>query len=566
MQIHPIGVVLRTYRHINRYRQILTVLMRYGFADLLDRLHIAQYVELGLQLIGGARHEQGESLSTPQRVRMVLEELGPTFIKLGQILSTRPDVLPAEFIDELSKLQQHVPSFEFSLARGIVEAELQRPLPEVYQQFDPQPLAAGSIAQVHGAVLRDGGPVVVKVQRPNIRESIAADLEILLHLATLAERHFDGLRVQRPTAVVQEFSRLLEHELDFLREAGHLERFRRQFRGDGAIRVPRVERAATARRVLTMERMDLAPIMDLDELLRRGLNPRVLAQRGARVTLEQIFVHGFFHADPHPGNVFALPGNVICLLDFGLMGRLDRRLREDFAELIYAVAERDVPQVAAALLRLAEYEPAREPDRRQLEHDVAEFIDTQVVDELKELDLGRLLYAMLDLLNRYALRIPTDLITMVKAAATVERIAGRLDPSLNMLAEARPYVRRVRLERLRPRRLVRDLLESTGEFARWAREIPGSIRDLLGLAKRGELRIGFEHRGLDRLIDSNERIANRVSFAIVVAALIVASSLIVPSQIPPLWFEIPIIGLAGYIVAGWMAVTLFIAIIRHGRL
>ena len=303
MPIRKIGIVSRTYRHVNRYRQILTVLVRYGFGGLVDRLRIGQYLEIGLQFITREQREHVEMLSIPVRVRMALEELGPTFIKLGQVLSTRPDLVPPELAAELSKLQQEVPPFAFDKVRAIVQAELGRPLEEVFENFDPQSIAAASIGQVHRARLRSGEDVVVKVQRPDIETLVEVDLEILLHLAMLVEKHVEDWRWYRPSRIVEEFHRVLERELDFRTEASHLERFASEFTADETIYVPAVFREFTTRHVLTMEYVDVIPVTDLDRLRAAGLDPKVIAARGTDLTLKQIFVHGFFHADPHPGNV-----------------------------------------------------------------------------------------------------------------------------------------------------------------------------------------------------------------------------------------------------------------------
>jgi ubiquinone biosynthesis protein len=566
MHIPRIGIVSRTYRHVNRYRQILTVLVKYGFGGLVDRLRIGQYLEVGLHLLSREKPAQIETLTTAERVRMVLEELGPTFIKLGQVLSTRPDVLPAEFVEELTKLQQHVPPFPFEQVRQIMRSELGRPLEEVYEQFSEESIAAGSIAQVHRATLHGGEQVVVKVQRPNIRSVVEVDLEILLHLATLVERHVEGWRIYHPSRMVVEFGRVMERELDFTVEAAHLDRFARQFARDPTIYVPKVYRDASARRVLTLEYVDVTPVTDVAALRAAGFDPKIIAARGAELTLKQIFVHGFFHADPHPGNAFVLPGNVICLLDFGMMGRVDRQTREQVADLIYAVASRDAWRVCRALLRLTHHDDEAEPDLRQLERDIGEFIDVNITAALADLQFGRLVHELMRLIRQYALTIPPDLVTMLKAAATAERLVARLDPDLNMIGVAEPYIRRLKLERLKPRRFMSDVYESTEELWQLAREVPSGLRDLLRLAKRGALKINFEHRGLEKLLDTHERVANRVSFAIVVAALVVGSSLVVHSRLPPTWHEIPLIGLIGFITAGVLGFLLLVAIIRHGRL
>ncbi|MBN1488335.1 MAG: AarF/ABC1/UbiB kinase family protein [Phycisphaerae bacterium] len=566
MAIRKIGLVTRTYRHVNRYRQILTVLVKYGFDEIVDSLKIGQYVEIGLQLISRGHREHVESLTRAQRVRMVLEELGPTFIKLGQVLSTRPDLIPVEFVTELEKLQHTVPPFPFAEAKEIVEAELQRPLDRVFEQFDEKPLAAASIGQVHRATLRDGDDVVVKVQRPGIRAVIDVDLEILFHLATLIERHIEGAELHKPTRIVDEFSRVIDQELDYTIEAKHLEHFAAQFINDPTIYVPKVYRDATTHRVLTMEYIEGVRPSDLGQMAQRGLDRKRVAARGAELILKQIFAHGFFHADPHPGNMFILPSDVICYLDFGMMGRLDRRSREDFADLVHGVGAHDPARATTALLRLTEHNDDVEPDRRRLERDITEIIDLYSATHLGEVDLSKLLQRLMELVQRHRLRIPADLVMMLKAMTTVEGVGRMLDPDFDMVAAARPHVMKVKLDRMRPQRLLSDMQESGAEMLQLAREIPGGVRDLLQQAKRGHLRIGFEHRGLERMIETHEKITNRIAFAIVVAALIVGSSLIVLSNLPPTWYEIPVIGLGGFLAAGLMGFWLLVSIMRHGRM
>lgn len=566
MPIRKIGIVTRTYRHVNRYRQILTVLMKYGFEEVVDRLKIGQYVEVGLQLISRGRREQVESLSLAQRIRHVCEELGPTFVKLGQVLSTRPDLVPLDWAHELEKLQKHVPPFPFAKAKEIIEAELRRPLHEVYERFDENPLAAASIGQAHRAVLHDGDEVVVKVQRPDIRRTIEVDLEILFHLATLAERHLEGARLMRPTKIVEEFARSIEQELDYGAEAAHLERFAAQFLDDPTVYVPQVYRDLTTSHVLTMEYVEGTHPTDAETLDRAGLDRHVVVARGADLILRQIFVHGFFHADPHPGNIFVMPENVICYLDFGMMGRLDRRSREEIADLIYGVVAKDAAKTTAALIRLTEHDDDVEPDPRKLERDVSEFLDRHIVSRLEELDLGRLLQQLLELVQRHRLRIPADLVMMLKALATVEGLGRMLAPDFDMVSAAGPYVRRIKMERVHPGRIARDVYELGTEMLQLARDIPNGLRDLIQMARRGQFRMGFEHRGLEKMMDTLERISNRVSFAIVVAAMIIGSSLIVHARIPPMWFEIPVVGLAGFLAAGVMGFGLIVSMVRHGRL
>ncbi|MBE9551147.1 MAG: AarF/ABC1/UbiB kinase family protein [Proteobacteria bacterium] len=564
LSIRKIGVIGRTYRNLNRYRQILTVFFKYGFGDLVDVLKIEHYLEIGLQMISRKQRTQIEKLTRAERVRMVLEELGPTFVKCGQILSTRPDLIPVEFIDELSKLQDHVPSFPYDSVRQIIESELHRPLEDIFRTFDIQPLAAASIGQVHRAELKDGKDVAVKVQRPHIRKTIEVDLEIMLHLASLMERHLEEFQVSRPARIVQEFARTLEKEIDYTIEASHMERFARQFADNSTGYVPEVFRDTSTGRVLTMEYIDGVKVSEIDRIDEEGLDRKIITARGADLILTQIFDHGFFHADPHPGNIFILPDNVICYLDFGMMGSIDRQTREDFADLIFSVVRQDEPVAAKMLLRLTEYD--EKPDLRILERDLADFTGQYFYLRLKDVQMEKLLQQFLGLISRHRLQMPQNLFLMMKALATVEGVGLVLDPDFDMTKQAIPFVKRVKMARYHPKRVADNLMKSGAEFAKLMQEIPGETREILVQMKRGKIKIEFEHKGLEPMMSTHDQISNRLSFSIIIGALIIGSALIVLSKTPPLLFGIPLIGIIGFVAAAVMGLWLLVAILKKGRL
>ena len=564
MAIFKINRIGRTYRHIQRYRRILTVLFKYGFGDVVDILKIEQYLEIGLQMVSRKHREKIETLSRAERVRMVLEELGPTFIKMGQILSTRTDLLPVEFIKELPKLQDEVPPFPFSGVKETIEKELQKPLGQLFSHFDERPLAAASIAQVHRAQTLDGDEVVVKVQRPDIHRTIEVDLEIMTHLAGLMEKHLEGWDIHRPTKIVEEFARTLEKELDFGLEAAYMERFARQFTDDQSVYVPKVFREATKTRVLTMEWINGIKASDIDRLEKEGLDRCKIARQGYALIMKQIFVHGFFHADPHPGNIFILPDNVICYIDFGMMGRINLSSRENFSDLVLSIVHRDEVEACNAILRLAVSDG--EPDRQSLEGDVAEFIDRHFYRPLKELELGKLLHQLLETAARHHLRISPNLFMMIKALSIVEGLGRTLDPDFDIIEQAGPFVRKIQIDRLHPRRIAKEMAGTGTDLLTLLKEIPGEVRDILRQTRQGKVKMEFELRGLDQMLFTNDRISNRIAFAIVLASLVIGSGLIVLADIPPRWHEIPVIGLIGFIVAGLMGFWLLISILRSGRM
>ena len=564
LSIRKIGVVGRTYRNLNRYRQILAVLFKYGFGDLIELLKIEQYIEVGLQLISKNRRSRIEKLSRAERVRMAFEELGPTYIKLGQVLSTRPDLVPVDFTNELSKLQDNVPSFAFSAAKRIIETEFGSPLEELFDFFDEAPFASASIGQVHKAGLKDGETVAVKVQRPSIKKIIEVDLEIMLHLAMLVERNIIEIALYRPVKIIEEFARTLEKEIDYTIEATSMERFARHFLNDPAIYIPKVFRDMTTEHVLTMELVDGIKVSEIDRLDEAGLDRKTITVRGANFYLKQVFDFGFFHADPHPGNIFILPDNVICLLDFGMTGSVDRQTRENFVDFIDSVAHRHEAKATQVLLKLTSWDD--EPDIRQLERDVTDFMGQHLYKPLKNIEVGKLLSHLLELISRHRLMIAPDIFLMMKTMATIEGVALILDPDFDMIAQTAPFIRRIKLSRFHPERIADDLIQLVSEMLQFVEKFPKDMLEIARLIRQQKLSIKMEHKGFDAMLATHDRISNRISFSIIIAALIIGSALIVISEIPPLFYGISLIGIVLFSTAAIMGIWLLVAILRKGRL
>ncbi len=564
LNIRKIGALGRTYRNLGRYRQILSVLLKYGFDEFVDTLKIDQYLEISLPLLFKKEQKIGEKLSRPERIRRVLEELGPTFIKFGQILSTRPDLIPLEYLKELARLQDDVPSFNYDEVSQAIISELGKPPEEVFLTFEQEPLAAASIGQVHLARLPDGEEVVVKVQRPGIQEIIETDLEIMLHLASLVERHLEEFEVQRPTRIISVFARSIEKEINYLLEAANIERFSRQFLEDQTVYIPKVYRHFTTKRVITMEYVRGIKASDIEKLKDGGYDLKLLASSGASLIMKQIFIHGFFHADPHPGNLFVLPGNIICFLDFGMMGRISRKERTDFADLVMRVVNRDEKKVVDSILKITYQHD--QPDRETLENDSAELIDRYVGLPLKDLEVGVVLQHLLEIISRHKLSLKPNFYLLVKATSTIESLGGRLDPDFDIISHCEPFIKKIQMERLDPRKIMGDIFESGTELVQLFKEIPAGLRDVLALTRQGRIKIEFEHRGLETLYDHLEQVCNRLAFSIVLAAQIIGSALIVLADLPPKWNGIPVIGLLGFMFAGVMGFWLLVSMLRHGKM
>ena len=519
-------------------------------------------LEAGLR--GFMSHPPVETASRAERVRLALQDLGPTFVKAGQYLSTRADLLEAEYLRELAKLQDQVPPFPAEEARRIVEAELGRPVAKLFSRFEDRPLAAASIAQIHAARLKDGREVVVKVERPDIRRVVAVDLEIMTRLAELAEKHSPEWSRRKPTRVIAEIARSLDREMDFSLEAAHTERFARQFEDDPTVRVPEVRRSLSSSRVLTLERLNGIKADDLAAIEKAGLDPRVLAETLGRQYLAMIFIHGFFHADPHPGNLFFLPDHVVAYVDFGMAGRLDRATREALADVFYAVSERDEVLLGRALLALADYD--EEPDPRVFEDDMGELMDQYAYRPLAEWRIGRMLEQLFQTTARHGVRVPPELFLMVKALTELESLALRLDPRFDAISACAPFVRRVHEERASSGRVAERLADAGRETLDLLASAPSELRELIRQARRGRLLIEFEHRGLEPLTTELDQASNRLAYAVLLGALVIGSSVLVHAGVPPHWRGIPVFGLAGFLLSAVMAFWLLVAIIRHGRL
>ncbi len=555
----------RNIRSIRRYRNILGILIKYGFGHVVEQLNIDYYLELGRRIVtfGGAPREI-ERLSQPERMRLAMEELGPTFVKLGQLLSTRPDVIPKEYIEEFRKLQDMVPSFAFEEVKAQILRELGCPAEELFTELSPVAIAAASIAQVHRGRLQTGEVVVVKVRRPGIEKVIKTDLDILMGLAYLIERHIPASEIYDPVGLVKEFRRTIQREMDFAREGHTIDRFAANFAGDKTVHVPKVYWEQTGETVLTMEFVDGIKISDFARLTEAGYDLKIIARNGAESFLKQVLVHGFFHGDPHPGNFFILPENTICMLDYGMVGRLGENLKFQLVDLLVAVLQRDAESVISQLLYSGEL--MDETNIRHLKRDLNEFIDDYYEIPLQEFKVGKLLTEFVEILTLYRIKFPSDLMLLAKALVTVEGIGRQLDPDFDMISHLRPFMENLLRERVTPGNLSKEMLRTTKAYGSLLKNLPRDLKEFINRVNRNKFKIDLEHRGLEKLITDLDKSSNRISFSLLIAALIVGSSIIMQTSKGPLLFGFPALGFLGYSIAGILGLWLAIAILRSGRL
>jgi ubiquinone biosynthesis protein len=542
-----------TARDLGRVQEIGAVLLRYGFGDLVRRLGIALHWKEAVR---------SAPLNAPESARRALQDLGPTFVKLGQILATRVDLFAPEWIAELEKLQDQAPASPYPEVRAQLSDDLGGPPESVFAAFDAQPIAAGSIAQVHRAQLADGTHVAVKVRRPGIVPVVEADLRLLARLAEMLETRFPELARFRPREVVRQFSATLRRELDLAAECRNAERVAANFRERAEIVVPKVYWDWTSERVNVQEYIDGTPSRDPEALAAAGLERAVLAHRGAQAMLKMVLEDGFFHADPHPGNVFYLPGNRVAFIDFGMAGHLSERRRDELVRLLDGLVERDAEAVVDILL---EWAGAAQVDGEKLAADVDAFIDRYHGLPLQELRMGTMLADMTTLLREHRLALPPDLALVLKACVTLETYGRELDPRFDMVGEAAPFLRAATLERFGPASLAKRGFRAGRALLEIAAQLPQDLRELVRAARSGKLQVHVDLTSLRNFGNQLDGAANRLAIGIVTAAFIVGSAIVMTVEGGPTLLGLPLFGLLGFLGAAIAGAWLLISILRSGR-
>ena len=549
------------YRNIKRWREILSVLSKYGLADWLSRVNI-DFVKDQLKA------PDGEALarqSHETRIRLALTELGPTFVKLGQLLSTRADIVGVKLADELTKLQSDVRADPFDKIREIVETELGLPVKELFTEFEETPIASASIGQVHRARLQSGEQVVVKVQHAKIEKTIQNDLDLIGGIAQLAER-FDEFKPYRPVSLAAEMARTLRRELDFGREERNLQQFDAMFSKDPTVRVPKPISELCTSRVLTMEFLDGLKLGERKQLLAAGFDLEEIAQRGAGLYLKMIFKHGFYHADPHPGNIVLLPGNVIGLLDFGMVGRINERLREDIEEMLSSIVNSDVPMLTTIIKRIGAV--PFDLDEGALANDVADFVGIYAGQALNQFDVSGALRDMTEMMRRHNITLPTDAAMLIQVLAKLEGTGKMLSPTFSLMEVMQPFHRTQIMRRLSPLRQARKMRRIYLELEKMAEVLPQRFMSILDQIQSGKFDVHLDHRGLGPSV-------NRLVLGMLTSAMFLGSAQMLSLKVKPMLFpvneflglhQLSIMGLAGCTLSIVLGLRLVWAIRKSGHL
>ncbi len=542
-----------------RLEEIIAVLAKYEFIDLLKKIGLKKGFT---RIIHSKKLLDELDATAPERILLVFEDLGTTFIKFGQILSTRPDIVGVEIAKELAKLQDKVPPYPFDQIKNVVEHELNSPLNEIFLEFDEKPVASASIAQVHRAKLKDGTMVAVKVQRPDIIDQIRKDITIMRYLGGLLERRISNFRYYNVSGVIDEFERAIIKELDFELEARNCEKFSSLFENNRKICTPTIYNKYTTMKVLTMEFIDGVKITDIPSPLVKA-DGKSIAKLGAECYFKQIFKYGFFHGDPHPGNLLVKDNNVLCFIDFGIMGHLDMDFTNNLSELFVYIFDYDLNGIINQLLYMEIINDT--VDIKGLKYDLIDILDEYYGADIKNLGGFINEFSTPDLMEKYKIKLPNDFILLGKVLTILEDIGRGLDPSFNTIEVTEPLIKKLLAQRLNPMNILNYKTQYLFELQHIGRDLPRAISQTLLKAKKGQIGIDLNVESLDKFSLKLDKMVDRISIALIISALIVGSSLILQSgkgiPIPQLGFST--IGSIIFLIASLLAVILVINILRR---
>ena len=550
-------------RDLPRLHEISSVLIRYGAGDMVRRLGVSSMLERAGRVLHWKQAVENQNLEPAVRFRQALEELGPTFIKLGQVLATRVDLFPPHWIGELEKLQSHVPAISFEEMLPHMRLALDGRDPrEVFDNLNTTPRAAASIAQVYEANLKDGTAIVIKVRRPGIEAKIEADLRIMAHIARLVENEFPETRRYQPRQVVQQFAKSIRRELDLAAEARNIQRFGEKFVEDETVFIPKVYWAYIGHTMNVQERIDGIPGNQLLQADAAGLDRRVLADRGANAILRMILIHGHFHADPHPGNVFYLPGNRIALVDFGMTGILTHERRNQIADLLLAILSKDEMSLLNVLM---DWTGDSVVNEGKLASDVIEFIFNYSSVHLKDLSFGKLLSELTAMIREHHLILPSDLTLLFKTMITLEGLGRQLNPEFDMGDQAAPFVKEVMRLRYSPDAVLKRGMHNAKDLASIMTGLPRDLAKFFKELRRGRVRLDIDVKRLDHFGQQLDRSSNRLTLGILTAALIIGSSIVMTITVGPKVFGMPLLGFLGFVIAVFNSLWIILSIWRSGK-
>ncbi|MBT8266717.1 MAG: AarF/ABC1/UbiB kinase family protein [Bacteroidia bacterium] len=541
----------RKFRSISRYNQIIKVLVKYGFEDLVDYIEENKKYTYLQKIIPKASKKHATQYSKWAKMRLVCEELGPTFVKFGQILSNRPDLVPLELTIELEKLHDNVPPMPNEVAKKIVETELNDTVENLFAWFEPAPFASASIAQVHRATLHSGKRVALKVQRSGIQEVIGEDIKAMYKIADILERRMPSLKSFDPVGLVKNFEDSILKEIDFINESVNIQRFYNNLKNDTSLdqyaEAPKVYQSLTTTKVLTLEFISGIKINQVEELIANDIDTKVIAKRLTVSFFKQIFVYGFFHADPHPGNLLVLPNNHICYLDFGMMGSMLPRDISIFGKLFISITNRDVNNIIKTLQQLSNNVSIE--NMRDLEYDINEFVEKYYVREVHENEMSTVLLDLKDIIIAHGLKVPTYFFLFARSLVTLEGVLSKLDPKLEQFEIVKPYLRKSVTEKYNPIKIGKKVVNSVVEIADYMEEFPSDLKNAIRKINTGQVKVDLTHKGIDPMVHTLQRITKQLITAFIMVALIIGATLLIIFEISPMWKGVSVIGILSFSLA-----------------
>lgn len=545
------GSIIRWWKSVRRYNQILRVFVKYGFQDLVSYLEAEKRFGFIRKMVPRAVVTKAKKYSKYERMRLLCEELGPTFVKFGQILSNRPDLLPKELITELERLQDNVPPLPGIVARRVVEAELNASVDDLFAWFEPESFASASMAQVHKATLKTGERIALKIQRPGITEIIDEDIKVMYKIADILERRIPSLKYFDPIGLVKNFEESIRKELDFVRESVNIQRFYSNIMNDaedaGKTHAPVVYKDFTTSKVLAMEFISGIKISDLERLKEAGHDTKVIARKLATSYFKQVFEYGFFHADPHPGNLLIIPSSNICFLDFGMMGSILPRDIELLGRLFIGIKDKETRTIIRVLQDLSGNVPIK--DMHALETSVHEFIQTYAISDLHKNEMSTVLLDIKDIIVEHGLKVPGHFFLLARSMVTIEGVIENLDPKLDLVDLAKPFMVKAIQRKYNPFKIGKKVFNSLFEIVNYMEEFPRDLKNAVRKINSGMVRVDLTHRGIDPMVHTFNRITKQLISAILIAALVIGSTLFIINKVPPFYKNLSVFGVIGLILA-----------------
>jgi ubiquinone biosynthesis protein len=545
------------FRSFIRYNQILRVFVKYGFEQIVSYMVASKRYSFIRRIIPKTTRKNAQKYSKWEKMRLVCEELGPTFVKFGQILSNRPDLLPEELILQLEKLQDNVPPMPSNIAQEVVEEELKKSVDELFAYFEPEAFASASMAQVHRATLHTGEKVAIKVQRPGIKQTILEDIRVMYSLADIFEKRIPSLKSFDPHGLVRSFEESILKELDFIHESVNIQRFTNNISvdiSDKTTHSPKVYRTFTTSRILVLEFISGIKISDVGQMAAKGYNRKLIARRLALTYIKQVFDYGFFHADPHPGNILVIPGQHICFLDFGMMGVILDRDIEMFGNLFLAVKAKDVKRVIRVLQNMSENSAVK--DMRALEYAINDFVQSYGVNSIHENEMSSVLMELKDVIVEHGLKVPPHFFLLARSMVTIEGVIHHLDPNLDLLELARPYLVKSISRKLDPIKMIKKVLSGLYDFGAYMEDFPQDFKNAIKKINTGKINVDLTHHGVDPMVHTINRVTRQLVTSLVICSLIIGSTLLMINSVKPLWGQTSMYGIIGIIAAAYLALRM----------